>query len=244
MTLALIAAILFGIAWSNHNSNIRADAKKERARTITNISLQDELFCKNLAKVFNDLLKMDEVTPLVGDTLFEAIDYLYKLYDIPDDRTFTEKLKDKKTHLETIKNMRWSDSIGIHFNQILGEELEYDYPEDETKISLFKRIWLICDFNKEIMSDAEKMFGAKNSVKIVDGTEYKYNDCGFLTDFFNYSSPLTIYIKEIVGLLTRRDLYYMGYNYSPRREHSLWQQSNIICNQWNEKIKKYPWLYR
>ncbi len=249
MTLALILAIVFGIVWFNHNANLKINNQKERARTITNIKLQDELFCKNFTRVMDDLNTMDKATPLVEKTLMEALEFLYEVYDIPDRRTEAQKQEDLKKYIEDNNELHRVRPDEPIYESILGKD-DSIYPDDDSILPLYQRIWYPLTRYSEKQNNAvflspHLLIGIRNSQKELDGVTYCYDDYGYLKNFFNrYNNPLTKIIQDIVVLLTTRDVYNKGYNFSPLRKDSWWQETEKIAKEHTKNKEKYPWLYR
>lgn len=221
---ALILALL-GLAVGSANSSLTACEKKYNYRksTITNVALQDELYVANFKEIMNALEAMNKVTPLVGSRLLDALEFLYKLYDLPDRRDLTKKVNDRKDYLEAIRS----------------KKIFYD---DFSQANLTQRIWYDY-YPSEVphVKNPQLLLSIPDVQKKVNGITYYYDYRGIPTNMY-CTVPAKI-IDDIKLLLTRRDLAKKGFHYSGTRQESDWQQIEKRLAKRDEEEKKYPWLY-
>lgn len=232
MTFALIMLVVFLVVWMTDTTKKRTSKFEHRKKTITNIPLQDQLSQENFLKIIADLEKMDKETFLTGDTLIDAIEYLYELYDIPDDRTEQQKMADRQKFKRDLDVAR----------EYVVSPTKRTYPQDETGLTLSQRIWCV-NYPKVIphMEQPDLVFGTPNTTLTIDEFTYKYDTRGIAANVYR-TIPAKL-LGQIEVLLTMRDLRAKGFNYSWNRKDSLWQQSEAVAKQCQEREKKYPWLY-
>lgn len=236
LLIALLAALGISIYDSGNKAQQRLDYHE---RTITNVKLQDELYIDNFRRVLWDLNKMDKETkPLVGDTLIEALEFLYQLYNIPDDRTPQERREDKEAYRKELAAAR---------NRSRGRK----YPQDDSQTLLPQRIWY--DVYPKIYPHVKYpslLFGTPKSTRQVGSFTYSYNLYGY-AQYWNEScrqygyrqtTPAKI-IHYIVFRLTTKDLKAKGFNYSWNRKESDWQQDIEKIKKYDERHEKYPWWF-
>ena len=220
MTIALIVLIVFLVLWGNDSLNKKVKKIDCRKATITNIPLQDELWKKNFLKVVADLEKMDKETPLYGDVLMDALEFLYGLYDIPDLRGDESRVKNRE-----------------RFRNYYSE-----FFQEDANLTLSQRIHCV-NKKPEIMphfKDPNLLFGTRNTSITIDGFSYEYGDRGIPSNL--YMCPPGGVFFDIIMLITMRDLKYKGFNYSGDRKDSDWQQREAKLKAIEEREEKYPWL--
>lgn len=233
MTLALVVLVVFLVVWFSDSAKKREEKQAYQKKTITNVKLQDELWCDNFKMIIADLEELDKVSPLTADQVMPTIESLFDKYDIPDRRTSREKQIATNAYLQAIQSRQ----------DKLNHE-EYRYPTDASIIPLpFKIIYYSYPHETTIpphFNNPALIFGEPNTSKKIDGFEYEYDYIGqarILTE------PHSL-ICRICNLLTERDLYEKGFNFSWNRQESSWQQSEQQIKEYKDKKKKYPWLYR
>lgn len=225
MTLALIVLVVFLVVWFNQSAKSKSDKQAHRKRTITNITLQDELSAKNFTLVFNDLSEIARTTNLSGNGLIDALERMYQTYDLPDRRNEADKTNDRKKYLADLARM-------------IADE---DYPEDDSKLSLADKIWHY-PFYAPHIDRPELLFGNPNTIEVIDGIKYKYDHRGIANHFY-WTVPAKLF-GDIVVLRTIRELDEAGYKYSWNRQEANWQKAEKEAQQYKYNKEKYPWLYR
>lgn len=174
MTLALIVAIIYLCVWGNDRLNRSEKALDDKKKTITNVPLQDYFSKLAFMDIMDDLYRMDKLTPLVGERLIDAIEFLFEHYDIPDERTEQERAKDREQHLHDV----WWHQKSIK-----------DYPQDESMLPLPNRIWHnlpLLSFQLDaswqnyqrfpelpFVNNPDLLFGEPNSILYTDNPDYK-----------------------------------------------------------------------
>lgn len=224
MTLALIVLIVFLVVWFFDSAKKKEDILTRKKKTITNVKLQDELYIKNFKLIISDLEKIASTTNLSGGILLDAIESLYIKYDIPDERTPEQKIKDRNEYIKDIAEYQKSGY----------------YPADDSTLPLAKKIWHF-PFTAPHLDRLELMLGTPDTIVNVDGVTYQYDFRGIPSRM--YSTVPAKLINKINVLLTVRDLRFAGFNYSWNRQESLWQQTDKQIKELEENKKRYPWLY-
>lgn len=225
MTLALIVLVVFLIVWFNQSTKNKSDKQAHRKRTITNIALQDELSAKNFALVISDLNEIANTKNLSGDTLIDTLEGMYQTYDLPDRRSDTDKINDRKKYLSDLANA-------------IADE---DYPVDDSKLPLADKIWHY-PFCAPHIERPELLFGNPNTTEVIDGIKYKYDHRGIANHFY-WTIPAKLF-GDIVVLRTIRELDEEGYRYSWKRQEANWQKAEKEAEQYKYNKDKYPWLYK
>ena len=196
--------------------------KAERAKTITNIPLQDELFKQNYTRVLNELKTIDKETFLWGDTLMDALEFLYVLHDIPDRRTEEEKREDRE---------KYAAQLNENLN-VIGTRPRLEWKENVSTAPLEARMWFFTwDDEWKLMATPKFIYGQRNKSFNVPELEnnghiptISYDYRGIINMLTNgLSVPVSIFY-DIVYLLTVRELKFLRYNYSWDRQESEWQR--------------------
>ena len=104
MTLALVVLVVFLVVWFSDSAKKREEKQAYQKKTITNVKLQDELWCDNFKMIIADLEELDKVSPLTADQVMPTIESLFDKYDIPDERTSREKQIATNAYLQAIQS--------------------------------------------------------------------------------------------------------------------------------------------
>jgi hypothetical protein len=225
MTLALIVLVVFFAVSLSKSAKIKEDKQAYRKRTMTNVSLQDELDAKYFVKIIEDLQALPSAKTLSGDSLIDALEGLYLKYDVPDRRTPEKKLADRAQYLKDIESYR----------------KEGRYPIDDSELALVDRIWHY-PFDAPLMDRPDLLVGARNTTIRIGKVEYRYDSRGIPSNLY-WTVPAKL-VGDLEVLLTTRALNAAGFTYSWDRQESGWQRAEAELKEYRENKKKYPWLYK
>lgn len=223
MTIAIILLVAFLVGCVIQALVEVVGKHNYRKQTITDVELQDKLSIKNFKKIVDDIIAMPDSDKLSGEALLNAIESLYEVYNVPDRRTPTQKVKDHADFKSKIQRL-------ISFKE---------YPADDTTLPLMNRIW---HYPHQVpdMNHLELLYGIPNTTIEHNGGIYEYDSRGIACLYWTIPSKL---IGDLEVLLTTRDLAEAGYKFSGDRRGSHWQHATAEAKKYQENKEKYPWLY-